>query len=111
MVVVGARATRAGLARARTEVSRLDRPTREAAEKIAEAARRLAPKRTGRLARGTRVTGGGNVAQAVNRVRYAPYVEYGTEHMRAQPFLRPAARLADATDPFEEHVDRVTRHL
>ncbi|QDF17429.1 minor tail protein [Gordonia phage Coeur] len=111
VVVVGARTTRAGLDRARRQVARLDRPTREATRAVADLAARLAPKRTTRLARGNRPRVAGNVGQVINRVRYAPYVEYGTEHMHEQPFMRPAARLADVTTPFEDHVDRAIRHL
>lgn len=37
------------------------------------------------------VDAGGNAVYIGTNVEYAPYVELGTSHQRAQPFLRPAA--------------------
>jgi HK97 gp10 family phage protein len=61
------------------------------AEDIADAARGFAPVDTGELrdsiqAESDRVTVG---------APYAAYVEYGTSHMSAEPFLRPAADTVD----------------
>lgn len=37
------------------------------------------------------VDAGGNAVYIGTNVEYAPYVELGTSHQKAQPFLRPAA--------------------
>ena len=36
-------------------------------------------------------------------IRYARYVEYGTQHMRAQPFMRTALRIAPIVQPYKLH--------
>ena len=58
------------------------------------AARRFAPVDTGRLRSSILVVPGrdsrGYYVEVGTRVAYAPYVEYGTRHSGAQPFLRPA---------------------
>ncbi|MGW3499360.1 HK97-gp10 family putative phage morphogenesis protein [Streptomyces globisporus] len=56
-------------------------------EDIAEDARRLAPVDTGHLRSSIRAEKDRVVADA----DYAGAVELGTQHTRAQPFLRPAA--------------------
>lgn len=61
-------------------------------------ARRACPVDTGRLRSSiVSVPGRDAVGPFVvigTNVDYAPYVEYGTRHMGAQPFLRPAVRAA-----------------
>lgn len=61
------------------------------ADDIAEDAQRYAPKDTGRLANSIHVE---QVSARQARVKadapYAGYVEFGTENMAAQPFMRPA---------------------
>lgn len=64
----------------------------------AEQARALAPVRSGRMKKNidfvTQVTAQGNTIEGIVGVRkqafWAWYVELGTRHMPAQPFLRPA---------------------
>ncbi|MFF4467964.1 HK97-gp10 family putative phage morphogenesis protein [Streptomyces sp. NPDC001599] len=56
-------------------------------EAIAEDARRLAPVKTGHLRSSIRAEKDRVVADA----DYSGAVEMGTEHQRAQPYLRPAA--------------------
>lgn len=53
---------------------------------VAADAEALAPKRTGHLASTIEVTGDRVVATA----SYAAYVELGTRHMHAEPYLAPA---------------------
>lgn len=57
-------------------------------------AKRLAPVDTGNLRRSiTHKPGRDGFSYYVDvgtNVIYAPYVEFGTQHMRAQPYLRPA---------------------
>lgn len=109
--VVGDKALIAGLDRARREFNRLDQPTRRATEAVARDARRRAPKRTGKLAgrMTTRTTGG--LGQVGNAVRYAPYQEYGTRVMAAQPYLRPALYGTPITNFYEDHANRALREI
>jgi HK97 gp10 family phage protein len=55
-----------------------------------EYARTLAPVRTGRLRSGVYAKTSGWEAQIGAEASYAIFVEFGTRHMQAQPFLRPA---------------------
>lgn len=57
-------------------------------------AKQLAPVDTGRLRASIAWVRGedarGPYAEIGTNVEYAPHVEYGTQHMAAQPFMRPA---------------------
>lgn len=69
------------------KIKRLGEQARNRAlREIAEDARRNAPVDTGELASSIRVDGDTVVAGA----DHGGYVELGTEHMRAQPYLRPS---------------------
>ena len=57
-------------------------------------ARRLAPVDTGRLRASITVKRTPDGVTVGTNVEYAPYVEYGTRHMAAQPYLRPAVLTA-----------------
>lgn len=65
-------------------------------------ARNRCPVDTGRLRNGIQSdidTGEGSsqcVGLLYDEVPYAPFVEFGTRHMRAQPFLRPGMAAAEA---------------
>ena len=83
---------------------------KRAAEKIREDAEKLAPKRTGKLARSIEIKklevtkdkiriGVGPVGKDIF---YWFFVEYGTSKMSAQPYLRPA---------FENNKDAVKREI
>ena len=109
--VIGDRALAAGLRRAGRELGELEPPTRRAARTVEQTARRLAPKRTGRLASATRSRASGGVGTVSNSVRYAGYQEYGTRVMRAQPFMRPALYGTDIQDIYEDHAERAVRHI
>lgn len=66
------------------------------AESVARKARRLVPVDTGALKESIAVelnrrTGSASVTVGNAQVDYAPFVEYGTRHTAAQPFLTPAA--------------------
>ena len=54
---------------------------------------RIAPVDTGRLRSSIHVTVEDNKITLSAGVDYAPFVEYGTSKMKAQPFLRPAVYL------------------
>jgi HK97 gp10 family phage protein len=75
----------------------------ESGEWIANRMRELVPVRTGRLQGSIQaVEYTGKVVVGPVDVPYALYVEYGTSRMRAQPYIRPAAK---------EYIDRVNRIL
>jgi HK97 gp10 family phage protein len=66
--------------------------------KIQNEARKLCPVDTGRLRSSIQATPGrdtkGPYVNVGTNVNYATYVEYGTVHSAAQPYLRPALLLA-----------------
>lgn len=108
--VTGDKAVRAGLKRASAHMSRVSEPTKRAAESVRSAAARLAPKRTGRLARGVTARVSGNaLAVIADNVRYASFVENGTSYMRAQPFMRTALNATPILEPFEDHAEQSAR--
>lgn len=111
VTVTGVARLRRGLARAERNLSDLAPPTRRAADDVARTARRLAAKRTGRMASGVRRTVNGGTAVISNQVRYAPYQEYGTRVMNAHPFMRPAVQATPITKHYEDHAARAVRHL
>lgn len=77
----------AGLTRVGIQVEAADEVTeRTAAEIVAARAAQLAPRLTGHLAASTDDSGGLVIANT----DYAGYVEYGSRHNKAQPFMRPA---------------------
>lgn len=57
----------------------------------------LTPVRTGRLRNSehSSTTGNAQAAEGVvsTNVEYAPYVEFGTSRQKAEPYLRPAAKI------------------
>jgi|SRR5690625_602741 len=55
-------------------------------------AQKLSPVDTGHLKRSItiRISDGGLVAEVKPTADYAPYVEFGTRFMAAQPFIRPS---------------------
>lgn len=65
---------------------------------VERAAKQLCPVDTGRLRASINhrleADGQGLVAIIGSDVEYAPYVEFGTRYMRAQPYLRPALNAA-----------------
>ena len=64
-------------------------------EMAAARSRDIVPVRTGRLQRSIQVWNPAPMMYQVGSVlNYAPFVEYGTRFMRAQPYLRPAAEEA-----------------
>lgn len=54
-------------------------------------AKKLAPVDTGRLRNSITHETDDNAAYIGTNVEYAPHVEFGTIHQKAQPYLRPAA--------------------
>lgn len=107
--VIGDTELRAGLRRAAAHFADLSEPTRRAAESVRTTAARLAPKRTRRLSRGVTARSSGGSAAISDSVRYAPYVENGTQYMRAQPFMRTALHAAPVVEPYENHAEQSAR--
>lgn len=69
------------------------RIVKASAIRIEKRAKQLVPVDTGRLKRSIEVQTEkqGFVQRVISDVPYAPYVEFGTRKMHAQPFLTPAA--------------------
>lgn len=67
----------------------------DAADETRDAAKSLAPKLTGALADSITVEGGGLEREVTTGVPYAIFVEYGTYKDAPQPFMWPAASVAD----------------
>lgn len=70
------------------------RAAQAAADEVLKVALQRVPVRTGRLKRSIRRWRVGTVWHVGTDVEYAPYVEFGTRRMRAQPFLGPALESA-----------------
>ena len=68
------------------------RVVRHNGAEMQEKAQRNAPVDTGHLKRsiGLETTNAGMTAEVEPTADYAPYVEYGTRFMEAQPYLKPA---------------------
>ena len=76
---------------------------------LQEKAVRKAPVDTGTLKRsiGLTIDDGGMAAQVEPTVEYAPYQEYGTRFMEAQPFVGPAFR--EQKEIFKRDLDRLVK--
>lgn len=60
--------------------------------KVSNVAKQIVPVDTGRLKSSIQISNLTKVSAEVGtNVEYAPYVEFGTNKQRAQPYLRPAA--------------------
>lgn len=60
------------------------------ADQVRDDAKAGCPVKTGALKESIEDEVVGNVARVGSNKKYAGYVEEGTRHMRAQPYLRPA---------------------
>ena len=72
-------------------------------------AQRNAPVDTGTLKRslGLEITNSGMAAEVEPTAEYAPYVEYGTRFMDAQPFVKPAYNAQK--EQFKQDMDRLVK--
>lgn len=72
-------------------------------------AQRNAPVDTGNLKRSIRldISDGGLTAESEATAEYAPYVEWGTRYMEAQPYMRPAFN--EQKERFRRDMDRLTK--
>ncbi|MBC7128399.1 MAG: HK97 gp10 family phage protein [Thermoplasmatales archaeon] len=78
-----------------TEEENIDALLKEVAFFIEKEAKRICPVDTGRLRSSITTEKIDKLAYAVGtNVEYAPYVEFGTYKMMAQPYLRPAMQEA-----------------
>lgn len=74
------------------ELSDAKRVVRKNGAELQERAQRNAPVDTGTLKRSIvlEIKDGGLTAESTATAEYAPYVEYGTRYMEAQPYMSPA---------------------
>lgn len=72
-------------------------------------AKRIAPVDTGTLKRsiGLEITEAGMTAEVEATAEYAPYVEYGTRFMKAQPYIRPS--LEEQKKSFENDLSKILK--
>ncbi len=72
-------------------------------------AQRNAPVDTGNLKRSIQleISEGGLSAKSEAMAEYAPYVEWGTRYMEAQPYMKPAFN--DQKEQFRRDMDRLTK--
>lgn len=72
-------------------------------------AKRMAPVDTGTLKRsiGLEITEAGMTAEVEATAEYAPYVEYGTRFMKAQPYIRPS--LEEQKKSFENDLSKILK--
>lgn len=72
-------------------------------------AQRNAPVDTGTLKRsiGLDISDGGLTAESKAGAEYAPYVEWGTRFMEAQPYMRPAFQ--EQKEQFIRDMDRLAK--
>lgn len=96
-----------------SRATRVDGPVSEIVKRrtseMNRMAQREAPYLTGELRRSIISTylEGGLVGQVKAGMDYAPYVEYGTRFMTAQPFMRPAFQAVNAG--FISDIERLVR--
>lgn len=77
--------------------------------KLQVEAQRNAPVDTGNLKRSIRldISDGGLTAKSEAAAEYAPYVEWGTRYMEAQPYMKPAFN--KQKEQFRRDMDRLTK--
>lgn len=80
-------------AEAQKAIEMAERELQLAALEIEREAKLRAPVDTGMLRGSITSTGGGSEYEIGTNVEYAPFIEYGTSKMSAQPFLSPAFEL------------------
>ena len=80
--------------------------TRNGAE-MQKSAMRSVPVDTGHLRRSINITKSNFSATVKAEAEYASYVEYGTRHMSAKPFIRPAYH--KQAKVFKQDIDKLMR--
>lgn len=77
--------------------------------KMQTKAQQKAPVDTGNLKRsiGLAMRDGGLTAEVEPTAEYAPYVEFGTRFMNAQPYLKPA--FEEQKEKFKKDMDKLVR--
>lgn len=85
----------------RNLTERADQVVQKVAHDIEGGAKQRAPVDTGHLRNSIQAQRTGDAeAEVTVGAEYAGYVEYGTRHMAAQPYLTPAAE--EQREPFEQ---------
>ena len=87
----------------------VERVVRHNGAEMEEKAQRNAPVDTGTLKRSIslEITNGGMNAQVEPKAEYAPYVEFGTRLMEAQPYLKHA--FEEQREKFKKDMKKLTR--
>ncbi|EOS78950.1 HK97 gp10 family phage protein [Dorea sp. 5-2] len=72
-------------------------------------AQRNVPVKTGNLKRSIQleISDGGLLAKSEATAEYAPYVEWGTRYMEAQPYMKPAFN--EQKEQFRRDMNRLTK--
>lgn len=93
----------------KTDMDAVKRVVKQNGAELQARAQRNAPVDTGNLKRSIRldVSDGGLTAESEATAEYAPYVEWGTRYMEAQPYMRPAFN--KQKEQFKRDMDRLTK--
>lgn len=91
----------------KTDMDAVKRIVKQNGAELQVKAQRNAPVDTGNLKRSIRldVSGGGLTAESKAAAEYAPYVEWGTRYMEAQPYMKPAFN--EQKEQFRRDMDRL----
>jgi len=92
-----------------TDLSAVKRVVQQNGSELQQKAQRNAPVDTGTLKRsiGLAINDGGMTAKVAPTSSYAPYVEWGTRFMDAQPYVKPAFN--DQKGQFKRDLDKLTK--
>lgn len=93
----------------KADMSQVRRIVKMNGAELQQKAQRKAPVDTGTLKRsiGLEIKDGGLTAECAATAEYAPYQEWGTRYMEAQPFMKPAFN--EQKERFKHDMDRLVR--
>lgn len=93
----------------KADMSAVKRVVKQNGAELQVRAQRNAPVDTGNLKRSVRldISDRGLTAESEATAEYAPYVEWGTRYMEAQPYMRPA--FIEQKEQFRRDMDRLTK--
>lgn len=93
----------------RADMKAVKRAVKQNGAGLQAQAQRNAPVDTGTLKRSIQleIKDGGLTAEAEAKAEYAPYVEWGTRYMDAQPYMKPAFHVQK--EQFKRDMDRLVK--
>ena len=93
----------------KADMNAVKRVVKQNGAEMQAAAQRNAPVDTGTLKRSIRleIADGGLTAKVEATAEYAPYVEWGTRHMDARPYVKPAFHVQK--EQFKRDMERLAR--